>query len=59
VLINLLINIKNASIVGKESFYVPYNKLCLKMLNLLYDEGLSQSVTVITSLNDNQRIKIV
>ena len=59
VLINLLINIKYTSIAGKEFSYVPYNKLCLKMLNLLYDEGLIQSFKVIDSLSDNPRIKIV
>ena len=44
--INLLIHLKNAALVGKESLDIKYNYSCLKLLSFLYYEGLIQSFSI-------------
>lgn len=44
--INLLIQLKNAALVGKEFLNLPYNYSCLKLLFFLYHEGLIQSFSI-------------
>ena len=45
-LINLLLVLKNASLSKKEVFFVKYNKMCEKLLKLLYSEGLISSYSI-------------
>jgi len=45
-LINLLLVLKNASLSQKEIVYVKYNKMCEKLLKLLYAEGLIVSYSL-------------
>ena len=42
-LINFLSKLKNASLSKQEQISIPYNKLYLKVVELLYKEGLIQS----------------
>lgn len=44
-LINLLIKLKNASQIKKSQVKIQYNKISIKLLNLLYKEGIIQSFT--------------
>lgn len=44
--VNLLVHLKNAALVGKESLSIQYNYSCLKLLSFLYHEGLIQSFSI-------------
>jgi ribosomal protein S8 len=55
-LVNLLITLKNASLSQKELVYVKYNKMCEKLLKVLYIEGLINSYTVEVKENENKRV---
>ena len=43
-LINVLLKIKNASILGKQYVYLNYNLSSLKLLKILYNEGFIQNL---------------
>lgn len=45
-IINLLITLKNASLIKKETIFVDSNKLVLELLSLFYKEGIIQSFSV-------------
>lgn len=45
-LINLLLQLKNAALVHKESIHVNYNTKFLKILEVLYKESLIQSFKI-------------
>jgi len=48
-LIKLLINIKNSSFINKESIIIDYDSNALKILEILYNEGIIQSFKVHTN----------
>ena len=50
-LIKLIFKLKNASLAKKESFTIPYNSLCIKLLNILYKEGLILSFNTYKEVN--------
>lgn len=49
VLQDLLINIKNGQLLKKEFIYVFNNRLCLKFLQILYQEGYIRHYSVCNS----------
>ena len=57
-LIKFLLLLKNSSFLNKETLTIPYNKLHLEILNILYKEGfilffkvLKNKLTLNTSIN--------
>jgi small subunit ribosomal protein S8 len=50
-LINLLIKLKNASILKKESVIVDYSSSILPLIKILYNEGFIQSFKIVTFKN--------
>jgi small subunit ribosomal protein S8 len=55
---NFLLLLKNSSFLNKETLIIPYNKLHLEILNILYKEGfilffkvLKNKLTLNTSIN--------
>ena len=57
-LVKLLNSLKNAALAKKEFITFPYNALCLKVLDLMYEEGLIQSYTVNLVNFENKQFKI-
>ena len=55
-LINLLLTLKNASLSQKEVVFVKYNRMCEKLLKVLYTEGLINSYSI--KLIDNGKSHI-
>jgi small subunit ribosomal protein S8 len=56
--LKLLNSLKNAALAKKEFMTFPYNTLCLKVLDLMYEEGLIQSYTVNLVNFENKQFKI-
>lgn len=56
--IKMLIAIKNAIMLKKNSISITYNKLNHKLIRFLYHEGLIQSYTIIPNNKQNLHIKI-
>lgn len=58
-LIKLLLTLKNASVSQKETVYIKYNKMCEKLLKILYTEGLINSYSIqFSDTNENRFFKI-
>ena len=50
---NLIVSLKNSSVVGKEKIFVPYSQLIENIANLLKAENYVKAVKVIDSKNGN------
>lgn len=59
ILIDFLIQLKNCSILKKETFTYKYSKLILKIVNLLYSEGFIQSFKIEKTANYELKIIIL
>ena len=57
-IVNLLIQLKNASLVFKETIVVSYSALVLKMVKVLYKQGLIQHYRVFNISTNKKGIKI-
>lgn len=57
-LINLLIQLKNKALSLKERVDFPYNNQALKLVELLYREGLIQSYKIIYTVSNRKYLRI-